>query len=149
MKQITLAIILLVAFNVNAQLDIVKTEKRIEIGKISNLGQLAIKCEKIGEHYVFTYQDIKYQHLTEYKSFWLGNEQSFNELYALILQHWENPPEDDIMIKLDEGYLWVRFAKALGVTNVAFAHSVDENADILGLSTWLTKKRVEKLFGKK
>lgn len=149
MKQITLAILLIIGFNCNAQLEIVKTEKPVEIGKVTNLGQLAIECERYGEQYVFTYQDVKFQQLTDYKSFTLKNEQSFNDLYELIVSNWDNPPEEDIMIKLDEGYLWVRFVKALGVTNVAFAHSVDENADILGISTWLTKRRVDKLFGKK
>lgn len=149
MKKIILAIILLFTINAHAQLEIVKTEKPIEIGKISNLGQLSIKCEKYGSEYIFTYQDIKFQQLLEYKSFALQNEQAFEDLYKLIEENWDNPPTEDIMIKLDHGYLWVRFVKAIGVTNVAFSHSVDENAEIIGFSGWLTKRRVDKLFGKK
>lgn len=148
-KLTTIIIICLTAFSSFAQLDIVKTEKPIEIGKITNLGQLSIECEKYGEEYVFTYQDVKFQQLTDYKSFTLKNEQAFDDLYNLILENWEDPPKEDIMIKLDNGYLWVKFARALGTTNVGFAHAMDENADVIGISTWLTKRRLNKLFGKR
>ncbi|WP_417868006.1 hypothetical protein [Xanthomarina gelatinilytica] len=148
MKKIFTILLCCISFSVFAQLEVVQTEKPIQIGKISNLGQLSIECEKYGERYVFTYQDVKFQQIINYKTFTLNNEQTFNELYNLIVKNWDNPPKEDIMIKLEEGYLWVKFARALGTTNVGFAHSVDENADVIGISTWLTKRRLDKLFGK-
>jgi hypothetical protein len=148
MKTIITILLCCITLSGFAQLEIVETEKPIQIGKITNLGQLSIECEKYGDKYVFTYQDVKFQHVLEYKSFSLQNEQAFEELYNLIISKWEDPPKEDIMIRLEDGYLWVRFARALGTTNVGFSHSVDENANIIGISTWLNKKRLDKLFGK-
>lgn len=130
-----------------SQLNVVDTEPAEEIGEVKNFTSTALKATKRGEDYTILYKDAKFQHLDEYKSFSM-NEQAFNELYDLLMSKWDNPPKEDIMIKLEEGYLWLSFTRMLGTTNVKFGHAVDENADVIGFSQWLTKRKIDKLFGK-
>lgn len=147
MKTLTTLFIALITFSANAQLNIVKTEKPVEIGKVANFGNVVIECNLYGDEYRFTYNDIKFQKINSYKSFSVMGEETFNDLYDFIMDNWDNPPNEDTMIDLgNDTFIWLNFTKALGVTNVRFSST--EGGNVFGFSGWLTKKRIDRLFGK-
>lgn len=147
-KLLLFTIVSLFTLGSYAQLKVIETEPEEQIGKVGNWAGTFLEATKRGDTHTISYQDTKFQHITDFKHFSM-NEKSFNELYELILQNWNNPPEEDIMIDLGEsGYVWLDYTKVLGITNVRFNHSVDRNAEVLGISQWMSKKKLEKLFGK-
>jgi hypothetical protein len=130
-----------------SQLNVVETSPKEEIGKVKVLFDTYMESYKRGEDYTILYKDMEYQQLDEFKSFSM-NEQTFNELYDLIIESWDNPPKEDIMIELPESFIWLKFTRMLGATNFQFVHDPLKNGEIFGLSTPLNKKKVDKLFGK-
>lgn len=147
MKRLLLVIAIIYSGSAFAQLNIIEPEPVEEIGAVKNMFNTSMETTKHGDTYTIRYQDVKFQQIREFKSFSL-NEQAFHELYDFLMDNWDNPPKDDVMIDLDQGYLWLGFTRALGTTNVRFGHAVDENADVIGFSEWLTKRKLDRLFGK-
>tara|TARA_R110002012_G_scaffold190633_1_gene358237 strand:+ start:37987 stop:38436 length:450 start_codon:yes stop_codon:yes gene_type:complete len=149
MKKILLTIgILLLANNMFAQLNVVEKEKKEEIGMIKNLFDPVMETYKRGDNYVIMYKDLQYTQISEWKSFSM-NKESFDQLYDLIIQNWNNPPEENIMLDMGEdGFVRLDYAKALGITNVRFMHDPYKSGDVLGFSMWLTEKKLKKLFDK-
>lgn len=149
MKKTITIIAMLLMGSAYPQLHVIETEDPIEIGKVgAPMMPFDIKCDKINDTYVFSYRDVKFQHLTEYKSFEVVGEKDFESLYDMIIDGLKNQPDDEIMIKLDKGYLWLKFKKSFG-RYVQMGHALDENANVIGFSRWLTEKQIDKLFGKK
>lgn len=119
------------------------------IGQIAPMGNLHIKCEKTGDTYTFTYSDVTYQHIDEYKSFSFKDvDNAFDNLYEMIIKGFEEGPEENTMIEIPDGFLWLDYTKSLGVVNFRFQHSPGSSGEITGYSIWLTKKKLNKLFGK-
>lgn len=149
MRNLTLLILLFTSISYS-QITQVKTSKSELIGKIGVIGETWLECNKNGNTYTFTYKDMKFQHLTEYKSFSFEDvDNAFDNLYNTILSGLESKPEDDITLELPNDIVWLKFKKTMGVISVEFWHSVNKNADIIGVSTWMNKKKLAKLFGKK
>lgn len=131
-----------------AQLSVVDNPKPETIGKIAPMGKLHISCEKLNNTYTFTYSDVKFQQLTDYKTFSFKDiDDAFNKLYNTIMEGLANPPKEDLMLETPDGFIWLSYSKSMGVTNFRFGHSV-QKTDVIGFSVWLTKKKVQKLFGK-
>ncbi|WP_299153140.1 hypothetical protein [uncultured Christiangramia sp.] len=131
-----------------AQIEVHENEPKEEIGKVKVLFDTTLESSRRGDMYTIMYQDTKFQHIKEFKSFSL-TEESFNQIYDLIQDNWDNPPKEDLMIELQSGeLLWLHFTKALGVTNLQLHHSPDGNADVIGVSMPLNQKKIDKLFGK-
>lgn len=125
-------------------------DEKIElIGKIAPMGNLHIKCEKEGQYYKFTYSDTKYTTIDNYKSFYFKDENNaFNDLYDIMLEGLKNPPSEDIKLELPESYIWLKFQKVLGVGNVMIFHDNYKNGKVVGSTIWLTKRKLNILFGK-
>lgn len=132
-----------------AQISKVETTEPEEIGKIYPMGQLIIKCEKYDDTYVFTYKDWKFKLLNEFKSFsFVDKDDAFEELYQMIQNGFKEMPDEDIMLELPDGYLWLSFKKVMFVKQITFSHAVDKNSKIIGFSRGLTNRDINKLFGK-
>ena len=144
-----LIFLFLVSTTCFSQIKKVETEKSIDIGKIGAMGQTWIECTKSGNTYTFLYQDLKYQQITEYKSFSFEDvDNAFDNLYETMLNGLENKPNEDIMLELPNDIIWLKFKKSFGKTTVEFWHAVNKNSDVLGYSVWMDKKRLAKVFGK-
>ncbi len=98
--------------------------------------------------YCIIYQDIKFRQLTEFKQFcFFDTDNALDNLYKIIMDGLGNPPKDDIIIELPEqNILKLKFVKSLGVSNVQFYHI--DKAGVVGVSPYLIKKHINKLFGK-
>ncbi len=149
MKKLLLSFIMIaIVFFGFSQIKKIDVPESIEIGKIAILGDLQISCEKRGNAYTFFYRDVTFTQVTDFKSFsFKDTDNAFENLYRMILDGFDNPPKEDIMIEIPDGFIWLSFTKAVGIVNFRFGHSVGKT-DVIGFSTWLTKKKVDKLFGK-
>lgn len=133
-----------------AQIKTVEASNSELIGKVLNFGNVLIQCEKIEDKYTFAYQDAKFVQVIDYKSFsFEDTDNAFDNLYNEIMKGFINPPKDNILVELPKGFIWLSYTKAMGVVNFRFAHSETKGGEVVGFSSWLTKKRVMKLFGKK
>lgn len=152
MKKIILLIALTICGLSSAQIKKIETEKvnKTEIGKISPMGVTYISLSKYNDDYIFSYKDTKFAQISEYKSFSFKETGSdLDNLYKMIIDGIDTKPEDDIMIELPDDIIWLHFEKALGTTSVQIRHAVNKNPEIIGMTTWMTKAKVNKLFNKK
>lgn len=133
-----------------SQLKQIEVEKCEEVGGIKPMGSTHIVLEKCSEdRYVFTYSDIKYTKINEFKSFALKNEDNAIEhLYEAMMNGMANPPKETIRFELPNDVIELHFVKALGIGNVQIRHWVNKNPEVIGLTVYLDKKKVNKLFGK-
>ena len=152
MKKITLSILLFIGFTTFSFSQIKKIEtsnsKTELVGKYGGFGVVLIKCEKQNNTYTFTYSDTKFKHIDNDKSFSFKDlDNDFQHLYQTIMEGFEEVPEKDIMLELPNDVIWLSFEKAMGNVSFRFTHSKNKNKDVIGYSVYLTKKRVQKLFG--
>lgn len=118
------------------------------IGKVGSAGATWIEMIKIGDSYSVIYQDVTYQQLTEFKSFTFKDiDNAFEEFYKIISEGFNNPPKEDIKLDLPEDIIYLHFTSQLGIVSVQFIH-VQKKTNITGYSVYLTKRRLNKLFGK-
>lgn len=152
MKRIVLTLLIcsFVSLLSYSQIQKIETSKKEMIGKIAPMGALNIQCEKSDDVYIFMYRDVKYTQIVEFKSFVFKDiDNAFDGLYDMIMKGFKNPPKEDIMLELPDDIIWLNYTKAMGVVNFRFMHSPGKNSEVMGVSGWLTKKKVNKLFGKK
>lgn len=145
MRQILLIISLtIMSMNSFGQIKVSK-DKTEEVGKVGALGTVWIKCSKSGNGYIFTYRDTKFKQLTEYKSFsFLDVDNAFDDFYSAIMHVLET--KEELRIEIPDGIIFLQPLTAMGSTNVSIGHF--NSAGVLGTSQYLTKKQVNKLFGK-
>lgn len=154
MKRITLLLMLLVASVSFAQIkkvEVAKVEKT-EIGKITPGGLFAMKCEKSGNDYYFTYKDDTFKQINEEKTFVIKDvDNAFESLYSMIQEGFTTIPAEPIMLEFEDGYLWLSYRKFLGAPVIKFGHATSKTSEFasIGFSQEFTKKQIDKLFGKK
>ncbi|PWN63372.1 hypothetical protein [Chryseobacterium oncorhynchi] len=129
--------------------DVAKSIKCESIGKVSPIGVFMGEMKKCpGDVYEFIYRDYKYTKITEIKQFSFADKDGAYEfLYKSIAKGLENPPKDDVVLKLPEDLLSIKFEKALGITTATIYHT--NKVGITGMTQSFTKKQLDKLFGKK
>jgi len=153
MKKITVLIMLLMASVSFAQLKRVDTSnfaKSEEIGKIQPLGQAPhMELTKLGDVYTFTYKDVEFKTMDQFRSFTLKETGSDLEtLYSMIMEGFEKKPEEPIMLELSDNIVWLRFEKSFGMTVLKVLSSEKYANAPITQSNMFLKKQVEKLFGK-
>ncbi len=148
MNKLFYLLILLSSFTF-AQIKVVEPTKVELVGEIAPMKNLHIKIEKLPENEIrFTYVDVKFQTIDDYKTFTFKNEDNaLDNLYKMITDGLANPPKEPIMLELPNSFLWLNFVKTMGVSNVQIGHS-DSRTGVVGYSVWLTKRKADKLFGK-
>lgn len=150
MKKLLLIAALMISSLAFSQIKVLEKKPTTEIGKISPMGNLVISLDKSDEDYIFTYRDVKFQHLNEYKTFTFKETGSdLDQLYDIIMKGIEEQPSDNIYIDIPEGVLILKFGKILGSKNVEIGHSLNKNGDVIGFSRTLTKRDINKLFNRK
>lgn len=140
-------------FNSFGQINVVETEKSEEtvlIGKIGGIGETWIECTKTGNTYTFKYKDMKFEQVVDYKSFSFDDiDGAFDAIYNMMNDGIDNPPEEDVIIELPESFIFLHFGRTRGQSYVEIRHAVTKNTDVFGVTTWMNKKKLKKVFGKK
>ena len=140
-----------VSFGQIKKVESTKVEKT-EIGKITPGGIFAMKCEKAGDNYYFTYKDDTFKVLNQENTFVIKDvDNAFESLYGMIQEGFTTLPEEPFMLEFEDGYLWLSYRKFLGAPVIKFGHASSKTAEYasIGFSQEFTKKQIDKLFGKK
>lgn len=143
MKNFIILFFMLSVSFVNGQITMIDTPEVIKIGEVSG-----IKITKQNNTYTITYENIKYQQITDLKRFsFVDTDNAFDNLYQMIINGFNENPKSDIMLELPNDIVWLHFVKYLGVVTFQFYQSVNKT-EVIAFSRYLTKKQVQKLFGK-
>ena len=147
-KSITILVLLLTTFSFS-QIKKLDTPALTMIGKISPLGNLVVSIEKSdSNNYVFTYRDVNLSPLDVYKHFYFKETGSdFDNLYQIIIDGFDNPPKDTIVIEIPDGNLFISYTKNMGVNSVILSSKT--TGVPMGFCRALSKRDINKLFGKK
>lgn len=107
-----------------------------------------VKLEKCENFCTIYYKDISYRHINEYKHFTFEDvDNALENLYTMIIEGFNNPPKERIMLELPEHYLYLSFPSELGVYFFQFDVQT-KKSNISSYSTKMSKRQVNKLFGK-
>ena len=152
MKKIILLLALTLSTVSFAQLKKLDAASKTElIGKVGGaLGSpKSLECTKTGNTYTFEYRDMKYPNIESYKEFSFDDvENTFESLYTTIIDGFENTPKEAVDLELPKYIIRLDYTKALGIVNLNMYISL-KGTDVIGVTAALSKKQVDKLFGKK
>ncbi|AWG26034.1 hypothetical protein [Flavobacterium kingsejongi] len=150
MKRLITIIALVFSIISVAQIKKIEITKPVEIGKVTPGGIFGIKCEKVDDTYLFTYRDTKFKNMDENKIFIIKDvDNAFDNLYLEIIDGFSKMPDQPVMLEFPDGYIYLSYRKFLGSTYVKITHSNSKSEyATLGFSQEITKKQVDKLFGK-
>ncbi|KGO94101.1 hypothetical protein [Flavobacterium subsaxonicum] len=148
MKKFTLLLVLFVTSLASAQLKTSEVKDPVEIGKVAPMGKTQILISQYPDNYLFLYRDMDYPNIDEYKSFIILNTE-FEDLYALIAKSFEDKKEGEIKVELQMNTIYIKTVKSLGIVNVQISHDVTKSGSVAGRTQFITKKQLDKLFGKK
>ncbi len=125
-----------------------ESEKPVVIGKAKNLAAVIATMHKVSgepDYYFVTFDNIKYQHITDVKSFGFKDvDGAFDYLYSSVAAA-AKERKKEIEFELEDGLLSVSIVKAIGVINVQF--NWFENG-VLSASGYMTPKQYSALFDK-
>ena len=127
-----------------------KESKFTEIGKVQPLGQpVQIVCKKTEDNiYAFSYRDNAYKTLDEYENFYVKDvDNAFDALYNTIIEGFETKPKEPIVLETENQFIYITFVQNFG-TLVSLGSSDKNGSERKTHSATITKKQVEKLFGK-
>ena len=151
MKKIILLLVLTLSTVSFAQLKKVEAVKSEEIGKVGPFGlPKNIDCKKSGNIYTFEYKDMTYPNINEYKDFSFEDiDNTFEDLYKTISEGFETLPKEGITLTLPNYIITLQFTKAIGMNSVTIHTAPANNPSYVGHTIALSKKQIDKLFGKK
>ncbi|SZD72039.1 Uncharacterised protein [Candidatus Ornithobacterium hominis] len=147
MKNLILLIFLVISGFCFSQIKVTDITTNCE--KIGNFGSF-VKLEKCDDgNAVFTYQDTKYDKITNYKSFSFEDaDNSVDELYNVFLEGLNGNEDKEIKIELPNDTIIIKFEKVFNKKMIAYTfHSVN-NTGVVGEVIFLDKKRLNKIFNK-
>ncbi|TXF74865.1 hypothetical protein [Chryseobacterium sp.] len=128
-----------------AQIKVVKNESLVEVGKDNSVG-----LYKKQNKYTFNYQDINTSNLNTFRNFsFLDVNKDFEGLYNLISEGFIDMPASDVTLELPNDILDLHYEINYGQITVQFIHYINKNKKMIGKTHFLTKKQVDKIFGKK
>jgi|GEM_PF-2558558 len=145
MKNLILLLTIVLSSGSFAQIRIEHPEKTEQIGKI--MAGL-ISLDKTGDIYRICYDDAKFTKIRAFKCFSFqetGND--LDNLYSIISKGFEAGKKDDIHLDLPDDKVVLNFEKHFGIVSMRFSQ-LDKSTGIFGFSGYMTKKQVDRLFGK-
>ena len=151
MKNLITLLLLVVSTTTFSQIKKIEANtETIEIGKITPGGIKTIYSEKVNdEYYLIHYKDAKYTKIDEWKSFTINNEQDFNDFFDLIIEGFNDIPNDAIMLDTPNGFIWLSYIKVFGkpYARIGFSTSNTQYANV-GFSNQYNERQIRRLFAK-
>lgn len=144
MKKMIFVLGVLFSFCASSQIKILKNENLLEVGK-----ENSVTLYKKEKRYIFNYQDVNSANLNTFRTFAFSDlNRDFETLYKLISDGFISMPAGEITLELPNDIVGLNFAKNYGQITVQFVQYINKNKKYIGKSQFLTKKQVDKLFGK-
>ncbi len=144
MKKIFLLLAFCVFSTAFSQIKVLKNESLSEIGSDNSVGLF-----KKANRYTFHYQDRNTANLNTYRSFtFLDLNRDVEGLYKLISDGFIDVSGSNISLELPNDIIELHFEKNYGQPTVQFIQYMNKNKKYVGKSPFLTKKQIDKIFGK-
>ena len=140
MKNLTLFFIFFFSI-LNAQK--IETVKPIKV--VGELNNINLTISETGK-YILCFNNTQYSTITDIKCVGLGDEKFINEFYATLSENFKKDTPEDFRIKLAESVIETKFVKAIGMKSFYFI--LNDGLGGFSTSTYLTQKKLNKLFGK-
>lgn len=130
--------------SVFSQIKVLKNESLVEIGKDNSVG-----LYKKEDKFTVNYQDLNTSNLNTIRSFSFQNlDGDVSGLFKLIMDGFVTPPEENIVLELPNDIIELHYERNYGQQTVQFIQIINKNRKYIGKSQFLTKKQVEKIFGR-
>lgn len=144
MRKIILLITCMFGISVFSQIKVLKNESLVEIGKDNSVG-----LYKKEDKFTINYQDLNTSNLNTIRSFSFQNlDSDVSGLYQLIMDGFISPPDENILLELPNDIIELHYEKNYGQPTVQFIQYINKNRKYVGKSQFLTRKQVDKIFGK-
>lgn len=144
MKKIILLVTILFSVSAFSQIKILKNDALTEVGK-----ENSVALYKKDKKYTFNYQDVNNANLNSFRSFYFFDlNKDFDQLYKLISDGFIDMPTSEITMELPNDIIGLNYGRNYGQITVQFIHYINKNRKYVGKSQYLTKKQVDKIFGK-
>lgn len=144
MRKIILLITCMFSISVFSQIKVLKNESLVEIGKDNSVG-----LYKKEDKYTVNYQDLNTSNLNTIRSFSFQNlNGDVAGLYKLIMDGFTSAPDENIILELPNDIIELHYEKNYGQQTVQFIQIINKNRKYIGKSQFLTKKQVDKIFGR-
>lgn len=140
---------LFIAFATNAQIKVAKTEaKQVAIGKVGTPTLSTVELTKTGDLVTFKYQNYNKPQVAEFKTFSFKDvDGALEGFYGVINEGLTTVPKEDVKIELPNETVSLQYKKEMNTASVKIKISYN-NGEEGGATVWLTKKNIDKLFGK-
>ncbi|CAA7195282.1 hypothetical protein [Chryseobacterium potabilaquae] len=144
MRKIILLVTCMFGISVFSQIKVLKNETLVEIGKDNSVG-----LYKKEDRFTIYYQDLNTANLNTFRSFSFQNmEGDVSGLYQLITGGFTTMPEENVILELPNDIIELHYEKNYGQTTVQFIQYINKNKKYIGKSQFLTRKQVDRIFGK-
>ena len=145
MRKIILLIICMFSISVFSQIKVLKNESLVEIGKDNSVG-----LYKKEDKFTINYQDLNTSNLNTIRSFSFQNlNGDVTGLYKLITDGFVSAvPDENIILELPNDIIELHYEKNYGQQTVQFIQIINKNRKYIGKSQFLTRKQVDKIFGR-
>ena len=149
MKKLLSLSFLFITLATNAQIKVGKAEaKPVVIGKVGTPTLSTVEITKTGDLIIFKYQNDNKPQLAEFKTFSFKDiDGALEGFYSAINEGFTSLPKEDIKIELPKEIVNIQYTKSMNITSVKMKISYN-NGEEGGVTVWLTKKQIDKLFNK-
>ncbi|WP_333876839.1 hypothetical protein [Flavobacterium sp.] len=132
-----------------AQIKVTKTDvKPVLIGKVGTPTLSTVEITKTGELVTFTYQNNNKPQIAEFKTFSFKDvDGALEGFYTVINEGFTTLPKEDIVIELPNETVSLQYTKAMNIASVKMKVTYT-NGQEGGVTVWLTKRQIDKLFNK-
>ncbi|REC46622.1 hypothetical protein [Chryseobacterium pennipullorum] len=144
MRKIILLITCMFGISVFSQIKVLKNESLVEVGKDNSVG-----LYKKEDKFTVNYQDLNTSNLNTIRSFSFQNlNGDVIGLYKLIMDGFITMPGENIILELPNDIIELHYERNYGQPTVQFIQVINKNRKYIGKSQYLTRKQVEKIFGR-
>ncbi|WP_419870460.1 hypothetical protein [Chryseobacterium sp. CT-SW4] len=144
MRKIILLLTCMFGISVFSQIKVLKNETLVEIGKDNSVG-----LYKKEDKFTFNYQDLNTSNLNTIRSFSFENQNNdVDGLYSIIISGFTTMPASNVTLELPNDIIELHYEKNYGQPTVQFIQYINKNRKYVGKSQYLTRKQVDKIFGK-
>lgn len=149
MKKLLSLSMLFVVLATSAQIKVASTEsKTVLIGKLGTPTLSTVELTKTGNLVSFKYQNYNKPQVAEFKTFGFKDiDGALEGFYSVITEGLTTLPKEDIKIELPNETINLQYKKEMNAASVKMKISYN-NGEEAGTTVWLTKKNIDKLFGK-
>lgn len=132
-----------------AQIKVTKTDvKPVVIGKVGTPTLSTVEITKTGDLVTFKYQNNNKPQIAEFKTFSFKDvDGALEGFYTVINEGFTTLPKEDIVIELPNETVSLQYTKAMNIASVKMKVTYN-NGEEGGVTVWLTKRQIDKLFNK-